>query len=160
MSENGSLEIKLKPLDALRAAINTGTYARVGVVGDTAARKDSGNEGITNAEIGLINEFGSVENNIPARSWLRFPMFFKEREIAQYVKSPTIMSLLMAGQVTQAFQLLGIFGESIVQEGFETRGFGQWKPNKPSTIARKGSSAPLIDTSQLRRAVSSDVVQS
>lgn len=157
MSENGSVTANMKGMDILRSHLTAGTYARVGVIGDSASRTDGS---ISNAEIGMINEVGSHERNIPPRSWLRWPIFFKEKEIAAYVKSPPILSMLMAGKVKEALTLVGIFGESIVQEGFETRGFGQWEPNAPATIARKGSSAPLIDTSQLRRAVSSDVVES
>jgi hypothetical protein len=156
---NGSVTVNTKGMDALQAHLRAGTYARVGVVGDTAARTGE-SYAMTNAEIGLINEVGSMENNIPARSWLRVPMWLKEKEIAAFVKSPAIMKMLLGGKVTEALKLIGIFGESIIKEAFNTRGFGQWEPNAPSTIARKGSSAPLIDTSQLRRAVTSDVVQS
>lgn len=155
---NGSVSVNTKGMTELQRHLKAGTYARVGVVGDTAARTGE-SYAMTNAEIGLINEVGSMERNIPARSWLRLPLWLKEKELAAYVKSPPIMKLLLAGKVTEALKLIGIFGETIVQGAFETRGYGQWEPNAPSTIDRKGSSAPLIDTRQLSRSVTSDVVQ-
>jgi len=48
-----------------------------------------------------------------------------------------------------------------VLKAFQTRGNSNgitWAPNAPSTIARKGSSKPLIDTGQLRGSI--QVVQS
>jgi hypothetical protein len=45
-----------------------------------------------------------------------------------------------------------------VQEAFDTRGFGSWKPNAPETVELKGSDAPLIDSAQMRHAVDSRAV--
>jgi hypothetical protein len=71
---NGSVAVNMKGMDVLQAHLRAGTYARVGVVGDTAKRTGE-SYNMTNAEIGLINEVGSMEKNIPARSWLRIPLW-------------------------------------------------------------------------------------
>jgi SOS response regulatory protein OraA/RecX len=61
-------------------------------------------------------------------------------------------------RLKQAYIHLGIMAEKIIQAAFESSGFGHWKPDSASTIARKGSSRTLIDTSQLRASITSDVV--
>lgn len=48
--------------------------------------------------------------------------------------------------VAQALQIVAEDLQSAVVEMFETSGHGKWPPNKPSTIAKKGSSKPMIDT--------------
>ena len=40
-----------------------------------------------------------------------------------------------------------------VVDRIDSRGDGDWAPNAPSTIARKGSDAPMIDTGQLRSSI-------
>ena len=45
----------------------------------------------------------------------------------------------------------------IIDEAFETSGFGEWQPNSPLTIREKGSAMPLIDEGRLRNAVTYDI---
>lgn len=111
----------------------------------------------TNAEIGALHEFGSFTKHIPARSFLRLPLHQKQKEIVAEA-SQGAAALLAKGQVVLVLKRLGIACENWIQRAFETRGFGAWKANAPSTIRRKGSSQPLIDTAQLRRSIASKVV--
>ena len=60
--------------------------------------------------------------------------------------------------VRPALTKLGRISKAIIQNAFDTRGFGLWAENSPRTIARKGSDAPLIDHGELRRAVNHDIV--
>lgn len=47
---------------------------------------------------------------------------------------------------------LGLYGQRVVKDWF-TNSENNWPPNAPSTIARKGSDRPMIDTGQLRNAI-------
>jgi phage gpG-like protein len=67
--------------------------------------------------------------------------------------------LLRDGNVKMVLTRMGIACEKAIQEAFRSSGFGTWRENAPSTIQRKGSSAPLIDTGQLRRSITSKVVE-
>jgi hypothetical protein len=49
---------------------------------------------------------------------------------------------------------IGILAEAIVQEAFDTAGFGSWPP---SDMSRKKVHQTLVETTQLRNAVTSDV---
>ena len=115
------------------------------------------NEDLTNAEIGLTHEMGSMARHIPRRSFLEMPLSLK---MPAYAKTfgAALVKALDEGDIRPAFINLGIKGEQVVQLAFASRGFGNWPGNAPSTIARKGSSSPLIDTAQLRRSITSDVV--
>lgn len=54
---------------------------------------------------------------------------------------------------------LGFACENAILAAFKSGGFGMWKDIKESTKKRKGSSAILIETNQLRRSVASQVVK-
>ena len=84
------------------------------------------------------------------------PLTTKQERIEGYVRK-RIQAHLEAGDVKAIFVDIGIGGESVIQEAFDTRGFGQWAPDAPATVDRKGSDAPLIDIGTLRHAVGSRV---
>lgn len=148
--------LNLKGFEALRKGLNKNQYVKVGVFqAYKAARKD---DEISNPELAIIQEFGSVSQNIPPRSFVRMPIQEKQKEILAFAADKKQADLLMAGDKKKALKNLGVFAEGIIQRAFDTGGFGKWAPNKPSTIRQKGSSKPLIDTSELRRAVTSKVV--
>jgi hypothetical protein len=162
MASAGTVTLNLTGLESLKKEIRKGAsrVAQVGIFSDKNAR-DNGKFGgdITNAEIGLKHEFGSRAENIPERSFLRMPLASK---LANEVKAYTGYIFDSIGQpdgFALALQKLGFLGEAIVEEAFDTAGFGSWPANSPMTIALKGRNEPLVDTSQLRHSISSRVVQ-
>jgi len=96
-----------------------------------------------------VHEYGSPEKNIPRRSFLRVPTMTKEREIIRFFDS-------RARQLTDGMTAddilgqTGAFMQGIVLQSFRNN---DWAPLKESTIARKGSSAPLIDKGQLIQSI-------
>jgi hypothetical protein len=111
---------------------------------------------LTNAELGLIHELGSVERGIPKRSFLRMPISEKSKEILADAFKGAV-ELLAKGDIKGILKRLGIACEKWIQYAFATRGFGSWVPDQQETVRRKGSNAPLIDTAQLRRSIASQV---
>lgn len=148
------MKLNLSGLDNLKKNLSKNWFAKVGYLGEKAGR--DGDSSINNPTLAVIMEFGSITNNIPPRSTLRMPIQTHSREIIQFLNSNVIKRLFEKGDIKGVFTALGVFVENIVQQAYETRGFGQWAANKAATIRRKGSSAPLIDTGQLRRAVTSE----
>lgn len=128
---------------------------RVGVLGDGGER-DSISSG--NAEIGAVHEFGSISGNIPQRSFLRMPLELKSKEFMKAMSSGAVKDAIAKGDYEAVYELMGVKAEQIIQDAFATGGFGQWPPLSRETVARKGSSEILKETNQLRRAVTSDVV--
>ena len=145
-------------------AISHGHVVQVGIMGKKVAREDPGGDGKTNADIGAIHEgalmeMGSVSQRIPVRSFLRMPIRVKYDQIIKQASKGMADLLAEPFGYLKVLKNLGIACEVAIQEAFATRGFGHWKPNAPSTVKRKHSDAPLIDTGQLRRSITSRVIE-
>ena len=138
----------IEKLLEIRVELKKRYVARVGVLGQKTGR-DSGEK--TNADIGLVHEFGSISKNIRRRSFLEMPLTLKMPEYAATFGA-ALMKAIDEGNLKPAFVKLGIKGEQVVQLAFASKGFGTWYQN-PKT--GRGS---LIDTAQLRRSITSDVV--
>lgn len=159
MSVTTKIELNLKGLDDLRRQAGDSYRARVGILsGPNGKAGEKHANGIDNVTLGVIQMFGSATNHIPPRDFLVMPIRMNATEIVKQMKGAQVSKAIMAQDFKQVYKLLGAAALSWILKAFETRGFGQWAPNKPSTIDRKGSSMPLIDTSQLRRSITSDVV--
>lgn len=135
---------------------------RVGILGETAQRRDG--EGPNNAEIGYVNEFGKMTGypRIPARSFIRMPLnlFFQDKlKEKKSLNEKAFLTALETGTADKFAAKVGIVAEETIQEAFATHGFGTWAPNAPYTVEMKKSDSPLIDTGQLRRAITSKVVK-
>lgn len=141
-----------KNLNKFIKSMHTKYVVDVGIMGNKASRKS---DELTNAEIGAIHEFGT--NQIPPRSFLRMPLRLKSSDILAKVRDAGALKKLGSGNVVQVLKDLGVACEGAILEAFGSAGFGHWAPNAPSTIAQKHSDAPLIDTGQLRRSISSVV---
>ena len=143
----------------IKALDESGKYKiKVGVLGSKVNRKQ-GDTTQTNAEIGFKHEFGSYQENVPQRSFLRMPLNDKVAEILEMVKLGGLLLHLVAGDIKQVFKLIGVACENIIGNAFETSGFGNWKSLTAYTIARKiqHNPDPLINTRQLQRSITSKV---
>lgn len=112
--------------------------------------------GINMASLALVHERGSAANNIPPRPFMR-----QTRERSQYRFTRLLRGLykqVLAGKASPQNGLaqLGVAYEGEMKNTFTT---GSFVPLKPATIARKGSSRPLIDTGRLRQSIVSKVVK-
>jgi hypothetical protein len=131
--------------------------AQVGLFRETAGRVSDPGRISDNPSLGAVHEFGDPKHNIPARSFLLMPMVTQLGKLLA-AKSASVIYLLRTRGARRLLGWLGVLGEDVVQESFATRGWGQWPALKIATIKRKKSSAILIESAQMRRAVSSRVV--
>ena len=152
--------IDMGQLEAIHNTLLAKYVTRVGILGSKTNRRGKANA--TNAGIGLVHEKGSLSRHIPRRSFIEMPMVIKSDEL---LKSRNALwdDFITAGEHTHArlkvaYKKLGQFAENIIQKAFESGGFGRWAPDSAGTITRNRSSQPLIDTAQLRRSITSDVV--
>lgn len=173
IGQHATVTSDLSGLNNLLSGIDERLIVRVGILGNKAHAKHRMENGelkksgghkigekeseLTNAEIGLRHEKGVKSEHLPRRSWLQVPL---EDHLAEYLNKvgKDAIELIIKTQNIKAYQELGIVCEQIIQKGFETGGYGKWKALSRRTIEAKGSSAILIDTGQLRKAVSSTVV--
>ena len=146
----------------------------VGVFSDHDGRDD----GESNLEIANKMEFGSAADSSPsdqqakargrmgkhrptwggnpARSFIQMPL---TTELPQVVKgeSSELCAAFIKDGAKAMLERVGFMGEAVIQDAFDTGGFGTWPANSETTVDWKGSAKPLIDSSQLRQAVSSRV---
>lgn len=159
MAEQTKIRADLSGLESLLKDIGGAYYARVGILGSDAGEIHDTDSGLTNSEVGLINEFGSETRGIPARSFLRMPLETQQDTLIQTLDTGAVKDAIEQGDTKQVYKILGFAAEQIVKDAFNTGGFGNWKGNADSTIARKGEDRPLIETGTLQRSITSDVVK-
>lgn len=102
------------------------------------------------AQIAVDNEFGVPARNIPERPALRGGI---KRGIPKFNKiNADSLRKVVLGELTveQALGRLGAAAQGEVQREFL---IGNFVPNAPETIKRKGSSRPLIDIGQYRQSI-------
>jgi hypothetical protein len=118
-------------------------------------RKGSGHEPAKSmdeiVQIAGVHEFGSPAQGIPQRSFFR-PALDKAMPAVGVMK-PRLLNQILDGKRTIRSGL-GVIGEFLVSKIKNEIRTGTFAPLKPSTIARKGSDKPLIDTAQMINSVS------
>ena len=104
-------------------------------------------DGTSLAEVAAYNEFGSSDT--PERPFMRqsFENHESELKAACELVNQTLAS---GGSVEQALDRLGVVAKGLVQEEIVNGGFA---PNAESTIKKKGSEQPLIDSGHMRQSV-------
>ena len=146
-----SLKDNLKSLQKYAQTINDvkSKAVYVGLPKEKATKKYQ--DGVSIIEIGAIHEYGF--GNIPQRSFLRVPFAENKKAIDDFIQKRFKMSGKDISPM-QALEQIGVFAEGISKESFVKN---NWVANSPFTIARKGSSKPLIDTGNLRNSITSVV---
>lgn len=125
--------LQMSDLQSLIRTVEEGKtmYLKVGVLGDYAGRtpdetgvrrKDSG---LTNPEVGLWHEFGSVKRKLPERSFLRMPLMTKLPAELSNVDWAAL--LIYGGGMFGVLDTIGNKCLQIITQAFATGGFGQWR---------------------------------
>lgn len=172
-----SYKADTKAWEAIRKAIvRTEKRVKVGILTDSAhkaAESEKGKAEISMLELAAIHEFGSPEAGIPERSFLRATINGKRQQVNAAIEDlvgKEVGALLETpGGPTEAQadaaakRALGKLGLKLVAmiratiRNRETVG-PEDQANAPSTIAKKGSTLPLVDTGQLINALDWAVV--
>lgn len=176
-----TVTMKTAGLDNLIKALSeNASKVRLGILGSHAQRManvqtdsitgESFHDGeistANNAEIGLKHEFGGPSTlpngkviNLPQRSFLRVPLiqqYQKYLDASGAFDRATLMSVLKKGTFEKWLSKLGMVGEQVVLEAFDTGGFGEWKE---SNMSFKTNHQTLVETQQLRNSITSEVTK-
>jgi hypothetical protein len=143
----------IRRLRELAAELNESS-AQVGLFQDTAARNAKRGRIDDNPSLGKLMEEGSVLKNIPPRSFIAMPL---TQHLGPTVGQVNWFEKLLKIGTKRTLAFLGVIGEETIQEAFSTGGWGAWPKLHPRTIRRKKSSAILIESAQMRKAVTSRV---
>jgi hypothetical protein len=133
-------------LKALAKKLEGATRVLVGVPEGAGVYED----GLTIATIAAVNNFGSADGKIPPRPFLA-PAIEKGAPVYQRLAEVMIPKVL-AGEMdmTMLLEQMGQLAEGHVKQEITDL---DTPPNAQSTIDRKGSSSPLIDTGALRQSI-------
>lgn len=122
----------------------------IGIPQEKASRDG---EEINNAELLYLHTHGSELQNIPERPVLEPSIEKNKDQISKLLSSAS--AELLKGNVSMVkpkLELAGMYASTKAKEYFVDPD-NNWEPNSPSTVARKGSSRPLIDTGSMRNAI-------
>jgi hypothetical protein len=126
--------------------------ARIGSLGNVAARVGvRGEDGEDLVTIAAANEFGTA--TIPERSFLRSTVDEGRAKYAKLLRQ-AVERMVDGVPVPLA---MGVVGETLVGDVQKKIRNRIPPPNAPSTIARKGSDVPLIDTGRLRQSIDYEI---
>lgn len=137
-------------LDDIRRELRTyqtDQFVTIGIHEADTGRPDGP---LTNAHLGAILHFGTDNGHIPARPWL---------DVGLESVTPLLGDVVADGiadgeSAEQILNRLGVVAAAGVQ-GYMTQ--LRTPPNAASTIARKGSSNPLINTRELVSSVTHQI---
>jgi hypothetical protein len=101
-------------------------------------------------EIAGYHEFGAPDAGIPMRSFIRATVDEKGDEITAAINSQARLVVLGKATAIVAMERLGAFVKGLIQARIAA---GIEPANAESTVLRKGSSKPLVDTGQLRSSI-------
>lgn len=137
-------------LEQRLSALSSTAHVLVGVQGPKGDAQHNDSD-LTVAQVASIHEFGL---GVPERSFLRSTMDEHEAQLLQ------LASRLGQGVIDGRFsqqQALGLLGEKGVGLVVDKIRSHIEPPNAPSTIKRKGSDTPLIDSAQLAQSITAQV---
>lgn len=143
-----------KNLDKLVRALKKGAKAsvKIGIFGDNAPRQDGE---LNNATIGAFHEFGT--STLPQRSFLRMPInsyLGKELEQNGALDEATLKDVVRGNNIKPWLDKVAITAEGVVQDAFDSGGFGTWQP---SDMSGKKNQQTLVETAQLRNSITTKV---
>lgn len=151
MSQDFTLQDKA--LKQLMKAFKTMPMARLGVLEDSG--KNGRTDTATNATIAAAHEYGT--SKLPVRSFLRMPINEKMNEYLMHAGAfdkKKLQEVIATGSLIPWVRKIGVIGEQIVSDAFNSAGFGKWKP---SNMDEKSVKQTLVETQQLRNSITSDV---
>lgn len=158
------VELKIDGLEKFLAALKSSRLpkARIGILGEGGQRavsaEDPATAPLTNAQVGAIAEFGTSKSG--PRSFLRVPLMdelSRRLESSGAFGKKALREVIAAGSLAPWMLKVCTVAEGVVQEAFDTSGFGKWRPLKPETLARKTVKQILVETQQLRNSITSEV---
>ncbi len=128
---------------------------RVGLKRGKKGKNHDGSPSQTNlVDIALYNELGT--STIPSRPFLAQTATIRKREIIDLAVSHATNVVLGKQTAQKAFREIGKSTKKAIQDQIDQ---GQFVPNAPSTIKKKGHDHPLVDTGTMKKSISYTVCQ-
>ena len=104
-------------------------------------------DGTDICDVAAFNELGT--DHIPARPFIRQSVDDNESKINSFLKEE-VKDFAQGKSAKQILKEIGNFQKDLMQDKITS---GSFAPNAESTIKKKGSSKPLVDTGRMRKSV-------
>lgn len=104
-------------------------------------------DGTDICDVAAWNELGTIKS--PSRPFLRKSVDENEEKINHFLQSKKA-DLLQGKSAEQVLKEIGLFQKDLIQEKITE---GSFTPNAASTVRKKGSNKPLVDTGRMRQSV-------
>lgn len=104
-------------------------------------------DGTSVAEVAIYNDLGTVHS--PSRPFMRDSINGHKQEIEQFMQRQA-KGIANGKKAKDVLEQIGAFQTKLIQKEIVQ---GDFVPNSPATIRKKGSSTPLIDTGLMRQSV-------
>lgn len=104
-------------------------------------------DGMDICDVAAWNELGTIKS--PSRPFLRKSVDENEEKINHFLQSKKA-DLLQGKSAEQVLKEIGLFQKDLIQEKITE---GSFTPNAASTVRKKGSNKPLVDTGRMRQSV-------
>lgn len=137
---NFDVDVDLKDAgEEVEQALNEISELEVGI--GFNEKSGSYDDGTSVTMVAAWNEMGT--ENAPSRPFMRQTVENNEDEIKRYARVYLQDAIKGYTSAKKALELIGYQVAHLMRQEIEN---GNFEPNAPSTIAKKGSSKPLIDT--------------
>lgn len=182
MANETKVKANIDELNKLMKFLKEPYKVRVGILGSKAETQHDSKSGLTNVEIGTFHEFGT--SKMPQRSFLMMPLQEKLGEEILKLKKFIFKQFFVKKAPIEFYKYLGSKSLQIIEDAFNTNGFGQWKALASSSRSawerkagisgwrtaksiasfRKGlnkslSRQILTDTGKLRRSITFKIIR-
>ena len=160
---NNDVKIKFddKNLNDILRMLKKDYRVRIGILGNKATARHDSKSGLTNVETGTFHEFGT--SKMPQRSFLWMPLKEKLRDEIKDMKKVVFKQLYVKKAPDEFFKTLMSKALDIVEEAFNTNGYGQWKSLTAATKRRKErlnlSPNTLVETGKLRNSITGKIIK-
>lgn len=118
----------------------------IGIPSSNNAREGESN----NATIAAIHELGAPSRNIPARPFLILTMETNAKKYVMLMAQGFKTALENKASADEVYEKIGVVASDDVKDYIVN---GSFTPLSQKTIDAKGSSKPLIDTSEMRNSI-------
>lgn len=110
-------------------------------------RGEGSEDGVDLVDIAMFNELGTI--HIPSRPFLRDSVDANGDKINSFLQSMK-KEILRGNSAEDVLKKIGVFQKGLIQEQIVK---GNFVPNSPATIRKKGSDRPLVDTGRMRQSI-------
>ena len=121
-------------------------FVEVGVPANSGSYED----GNSTVSVAVIQEFGLPSKNIPERPFLRTGVRLAKKSISKAIEQAVKNAKTNPEAMDSVLNTIGILAVNSIRQSIEDR---IYEANQESTIKKKGSDTPLVDTGHLRQSI-------